>query len=144
LFSRQASRDFFDAHYLLTQHQLNINQLKIAFVTYVAMSKIDFEKLTTDHIFYNLNDFYNRLLPVLRQGILPINKPQLTLWAEKILGELKIALSSLIPFNQNEMDFIRQIKEIGKIKPNLITTDKSLQDRILQQPALQWVSLRNK
>lgn len=144
LFSRSASRDFFDVHYLLTQYPLNINQLKIAFIVYLAMSDIHLQKLKTDNILYDLNDFYNRLLPVLQQDVLPTVKHQLKLRAERILAELKIALNKLLLFEENELSFIRQIREFGKIEPDLITTDKQLQNRILQQPALQWILLKNK
>ena len=40
LFARNASRDLFDAHHLLTKMQFNSEQLRLAFILYVGMSSI--------------------------------------------------------------------------------------------------------
>lgn len=69
LFDRRASRDLFDAHYLLKNGSFNSTLLRLAFVVYLAMTKINLTSLTVDILEYDLIDLKNRLLPILQQKI---------------------------------------------------------------------------
>ena len=104
LFSRSASRDLFDAHYLLTKCDIDAKKLRMAFVTYLAMTEIELSNLTPQYIEYNTLDIRNRLFPVLRQMELPHGQIDLEKWAAKILNELREALSVLLPLNEGEID----------------------------------------
>lgn len=140
LFNRAASRDLFDAHYLLTQGNLNIRQLREAFVIYLAMTAIDVSAISLESIQYNITDLQNRLLPVMHQKELPRALPKLKLWAENMLLVLRDGLSKILPLENNELEFIKLIREEGKIKPELITRDTDLANKISSHPAILWAS----
>jgi predicted nucleotidyltransferase component of viral defense system len=144
LFSRTASRDLFDAHYLLTKCDIEAKKLRTAFVTYLAMTEIKLSNLTPQYIGYNILDIRNRLFPVLRQMELPRGQLDLEKWAAKTLNELHEALSMLIPLNDEEIEFISLIRESGEIKPQLLTSDKRLIQTIQTHPAIVWVTKKPK
>lgn len=144
LFSRTASRDLFDTHYLLTKCSIDVKKLRVAFVAYLAMTEFELSKLNFQHVDYNILDIRNRLFPVLRQRELPRRHPDLKKWATKTLDELHNALSILIPLNIEEIDFISLIRESGQIKPELITEDKSLIQAIKNHPAIEWAAKKLK
>jgi len=143
LFNRNASRDIFDAHYLMTQAKLDIKRLREIFIAYIAMSKVDLSQLTPKYLEYDLTDFKNRLTPVLHQKTLPRRLPELKTWADKMITELKSELSALLPLNQNELSFIRGIRERGHIHPELVTNDKELAEKIKLHPAILWAKRRH-
>ncbi len=138
LFSRQASRDLFDAHYILTKCSLIQSKLRIAFVTYLAMTDIELSNLNWQFINYNLIDIRNRLLPLLNQNNLQRSQPAIKAWAAKLLDELHEALSIIMPLKKEETDFILQIRQSGEINPELITDDESLINAILVHPGIKW------
>src|SRR3990167_7113315 len=88
LFSRTASRDLFDAHYLLTKCNIDPQKLRTSFTIYLAMTGIALSNLDQRYIEYNLKDIRNRLFPVLRQEALPRSQSDLKRWASDTLGEL--------------------------------------------------------
>jgi len=47
----------------------------------------------------------------------------------------------LLPLKDNEREFLRILNEKGEIKPEIITNDKELVDRIKKQPMLKWKAL---
>lgn len=143
LFSRAASRDLFDAHYLLTKCDIETKKLRVAFVTYLAMTEIKLSNLNPLYIEYNILDIRNRLFPVLRQIELPRRQPDLKKWAIKILNELREALSTLMPLTEEEMEFILLIRKSGEIKPQLITADKRLIQAIQNHPAIMWITKKS-
>ncbi len=138
LFNRTASRDLFDAHYLLTQGNLNLGKLKQALVVYLAMSKVDLNALTPEAVKYNFTDLKNRLLPVLNQKSINRAPAQLKSWATTLTSELQQALTSILPLQENENEFIQKIRTEGKIQPELITDDKIFTEKVLSHPALHW------
>lgn len=144
LFSRSASRDLFDAHYLLTKCDIDAKKLRMAFVTYLAMTEIELSNLTPQYIEYNTLDIRNRLFPVLRQMELPHGQIDLEKWAAKILNELREALSVLLPLNEGEIEFISLIRVSDEIKPQLITDDKRLIQAIQVHPAIVWATKKPK
>lgn len=144
LFSRTASRDLFDAHYLLTKCDIEAKKLRIAFVAYLAMTEIKLSNLIPQYIEYNILDIRNRLFPVLRQMDLPRGKHDLEKWAIKTLNELHGALSMLIPLNEKETEFILSIRESGEIKSQLLTSDKDLIRTIQSHPAIVWMTKKPK
>jgi len=138
LFSRQASRDLFDAHHVLTQCDLINEKLRLAFVIYLAMTDIELSALKQEKVDYNASDMANRLLPVLRQKDLPRKSPLIKEWANKLLKELRDALSVVLPLENQEIEFIQQIRMSGEIRPELITNDPLLADKICSHPAIRW------
>jgi predicted nucleotidyltransferase component of viral defense system len=138
LFDRSASRDWFDAHYLLTQIPIDKNKLKLAFVTYLAMTRIEFSKLVPDQIDYDLTDLRNRLVPVMHQLSVSRNSRELKEWATARISELRQELSSILPLEEHEILFINKIRDEGIISPELITNDLEISQRIKNHPAINW------
>ena len=138
LFDRSASRDWFDAHYLLTQSPIDKNKLKLAFVTYLAMTKIDLSKLVPEQIDFDLTDLRNRLVPVMHQLSVSRNTRELKEWATARISELRQELSSILPLGEHELLFINKIRNEGIIAPELITNDLEISQRIMNHPAINW------
>lgn len=138
LFDRSASRDWFDAHYLLTQSPIDKNKLKLAFVTYLAMTKIEFSKLVPEEIDFDLTDLRNRLVPVMHQLSVSRNTRELKEWATARISELRQELSSILPLEEHELLFINKIRNEGIISPELITNDSEISQRIMNHPAINW------
>lgn len=138
LFDRSASRDWFDAHYLLTQSPIDKNKLKLAFVTYLAMTKIEFSMLVPEEIDFDLTDLRNRLVPVMHQLSVSRNTRELKEWATARISELRQELSSILPLEEHELLFINKIRNEGIISPELITNDSEISQRIMNHPAINW------
>ena len=113
LFDRNASRDWFDAHSLLTQIPLEKQKLKLAFVTYLAITRINFSQMVPDQINFDLADVRNRLIPVMHQMSIARNTHELREWATTRIGELRERLADLVPLDTNEMLFISKIRNEG-------------------------------
>jgi len=139
LFDRSASRDWFDAHYMLTQMSLDKKKLKLAFVTYLAMTKIDLSHMLPTNIYFDLMDLRNRLIPVMHQLSVSKNTRELKEWATSLIDELKQQLSSILPLEEHELLFINKIRGEGIISPELITNDQEMAQRIVTHPAINWV-----
>ncbi len=138
LFSRRVSRDFFDAHHLFSTRVLEVEKLRTSFVIYASMSDTHINDISLEAIQYDAVDIQNKLYPVLRQMDLPRKKTLIEKWASQLLMELKEGLSTILPFRENEIEFVRSIQEQGHIKPELITENRALTDIILKHPLIQW------
>ncbi len=138
LFDRRVSRDLYDAQYLLNHIDLDIEKLQTAFVIYVAMTKINLNDIHPDYIQCDYKDVKNRLFPVMCQKDLPKTPDRLKKWSEELLYELKKGLRLLLPLQESQKEFINQVRNSGVIKPNLITADSDLLEKIPLQPGLLW------
>lgn len=136
LFARNASRDLFDAHHLLTKIPFDSKLLRLAFTLYVAMSSISNpEEISLDLIQFDENDFRHQLLPVLRK----IKHEQYQESSEELkLRECKEALMLLLPFTENERNFLKSLIEKGEIHAPLLTEEPTMQSKIEQLPLLHW------
>jgi predicted nucleotidyltransferase component of viral defense system len=137
LFSREASRDLFDAHELLLSNDLDLGTLRPAFVAYGAMNRKDWRTIKIDDIAFNARELKNELLPMLRTDLaaqLGNPKP----WAQKLISECAERLEPLIAFTSAEREFLDRLLDHAEIKPELITTDEGLAERIGQHPLLAW------
>jgi hypothetical protein len=137
LFSRQASRDLFDAHALLLSDDLDHATLRPAFVAYGAMNRKDWRTIKIQDIAFNARELKNELLPTLRTDLatqLGNPKP----WAQKLILECAERLEPLIAFTSAEREFLDRILDHAEIKPSLLTSDEALAERIAQHPLLAW------
>jgi len=144
LFSRKASRDLFDAHFLLTRCNLEQVKLRLAWVVYLAMTELSLDKLSIRTLDYDVTDIHNKLLPVLQQKDLPRAPAKVKLWANTLLVELRDALSQILPLKAHEVEFIQQIRSNGAIKPELLTEDERLAEVIKSHPAILWAAQRSR
>lgn len=44
----------------------------------------------------------------------------------------------MLPFQEHEIEFLSRAQQEGEIRPDLITNDGALCERIMQHPLLQW------
>ena len=140
LFGRTASRDLFDAHRLLVEGDLETERLRIAFVVYGAMNRRDWRTVSTDDIRMDPVDAEQRLLPLLRNTLVP-RRHDLHDWCRRLTDECRERLSMVLPLRGPEMEFLDQVNDHGEILPELLTDDRQLQERIRSHPALQWKAL---
>lgn len=139
LLDREVSRDLFDSHQLLTKWPLNSEKLRLAFTVYAAMRKQDWQKIKVDNIKFTVKDIRNMLIPVLKSSEAPdASFKSVESWANKMVDECKLSLSRVLPFRMNEIEFLEQIQKNKDIRPELLTDDKELCERIKQHPLLHW------
>ncbi len=137
LFARNVARDLFDAHHFLTQITFEPSRLRLAFVLYLAMSSVDWQKISADSLSFDEKDFRQQLLPVAPQDLIDMQKGSHS-WAKTMLAHCKQALPILLPFQENEKAFLRSVSEEGEIDPSLLTNDLTMQTKIKNHPLLNW------
>jgi predicted nucleotidyltransferase component of viral defense system len=140
LFSRDASRDLFDVHALLTKGGFDRQRLRLAFVSYGAMSRRDWRTVSVADIHMDATDADRRLVPLLRAGFAPARR-DIEAWSARLVTECRNGLSLLLPLEAQEIEFLDLINDRGEIAPDLLTADSAMQDRIRAHPALLWKAL---
>jgi len=136
-FARTASRDLFDAYHLLTQTDIDLSKLRLAFLLYGAMSSKDWRKVTLDEISFDERELRSQLLPVLREREITGSEGW-SVWANTMVKECKKALERLLPFGDNELEFLNRLSEEGEIAAALLTDDLAMQSTIETHPLLHW------
>lgn len=142
LMARTASRDLYDAHYLLRKCTLDNKKLRFAFIVYISMTELDLSLLSPEFIRYNEIDIRNRLIPVLRQENVARTRLAIRAWTETLIGELREGMSQILPLHKCELDFISLLRNRGIIDASMITDDVALQTVVSHHPALQWAIKR--
>lgn len=143
LFTRKASRDLFDVDLLLNHPTLNIAKLRLAFVLYVSMSTLTLDLLDANHIGYDFQRVKNRLLPVLKQSQCPKTEISIKQWANRLTTSVQSHVAQyLLPLNENEQQFIIEVREQGIIASDYLTNDPNLQKKIKLHPAIRWQALK--
>ena len=59
-------------------------------------------------------------------------------WVVTMLSDLRDGLGVILPLAQNQVDFIENVRQKGKICPEVITDNEETQSKILKQPGLHW------
>ena len=140
LLSRRKARDLFDSHKVLKMEGLNLAHLRIAFVVYGAMNRKDWRTVSLEDVVFDESELESQLLPTLRAHTIDKKKGAGS-YGEKLVTNCREALSAVLPFNANELDFLNLLLDKGEICPSLLTSDEKLQRRIQEQPLLQWKAL---
>ncbi|OGO93533.1 MAG: hypothetical protein A3F10_05775 [Coxiella sp. RIFCSPHIGHO2_12_FULL_42_15] len=139
LLGRQASRDLFDSHQLLTQWEFDSQKLRLAFTVYAAMEQDHWQRISPDNIQFSVKDIRDKLIPVLNVKHIPsMRHPEIESWANSLVAQSKAALSAVLPFNDNEKAFLEQLQKFGVIKPELLSTDDDFCQRACRHPLLIW------
>lgn len=137
LFSRQVSRDLFDSHALLSRNDLEREKVRLGFVVYGACSRKDWRTISPDDISCDQRELRRQLIPVLHRDSVPASG-EVNEWMERLVTECRDRLSLVLPFEQDERDFLEGVLERGEIIPELLTGDEDLAARIRQHPQLLW------
>jgi len=142
LLSRHQARDLFDCSRIFRLGGLNWEKLRLAFVVYGAMNRRDWRKVTFKEVALDIKDFEQKLLPTLRST--ELGTMQLSLFVKDLVDDCRNGLKDLLPFTEIEMEFLNLVLDKGEIVPDLLTTDKDLQNRIGLHPLLEWKVLNVK
>jgi hypothetical protein len=143
LLGREASRDLFDSHQLLTTWPLDQKKLKLAFTVYAGMERDNWRRISTDNIQFTVKDIRDKLIPVLKTKEVPgtLSK-DIKSWGENLVEKCKIGLSMILPFEEHEAEFLERLQKYGEIRPDLISDDEEFCQRVVQHPSLIWRARR--
>ena len=136
LLARQASRDLFDTHQLLMRNDLDPKKLRLGFVLYGAMNRKDWRTVAVEDVGYDPRELENQLIPVVRGEFL--RKQKAGDWAAAMIAECRDRLGAVLPMSADEIVFLDRILDHGEIKPELLTADDQIVERIRTHPLLQW------
>jgi predicted nucleotidyltransferase component of viral defense system len=137
LFDRSASRDLFDVVELLRRGQLDHERLRLAFVVYGGASRRDWRTLSVEDVTADPREVDRSLLPMLRADLVP--RPSgLSQWVESLVAECRRRLEAVLPFAENELEFLMRLNREGRICPELLTAESGLHDIVARHPALLW------
>jgi predicted nucleotidyltransferase component of viral defense system len=140
LLARRQARDLFDAHQLLYGGALDYERLRLAFVTYGSMNRRDWRTVSPQDVDFEARDLREQLLPLLRMD-LALGKEDPAAYGRRLIEDSQKALHMVLPFTQNEMEFLNLLLEEGKIEPSLLTPDDELRECIQRHPLLEWKAL---
>ncbi len=140
LLSRKAARDLYDSHRLLQCGLLDADKLRLAFVIYGAINRKDWRTVKSDDVGFDLRDLENQLVPVLRSDAL-LHVVDRGTWAQSLVDECRSGLSAILPFQSNEREFLDLILDHGEVRPELLTADREMQERIGTHPGILWKAL---
>jgi predicted nucleotidyltransferase component of viral defense system len=139
LLGREASRDLFDSHQLLTKWKFDPQKLRLAFVVYAAMERDGWQRITLENVKFRVKDIRDKLIPVLKTSEAPANSPRaVEVWANFLVDECRAALAKIINFQENEIEFLERLQKFGEIRPELISDNTDFCQRVLQHPSLHW------
>ena len=136
LLSRKQARDLFDCSQLFRTGAFEPGRLRLAFVLYGAMNRRDWRTVAIDEVSLETKDFEQKLLPTLRSK--GVDTMRTSSYKNGLIEDCRNGLAALLPFTAKEMEFLDLLLGKGEIKPELLTADEELQDRIKRHPMLEW------
>lgn len=140
LLSRKQARDLFDSHRILRMENLQRDRLRIGFVVYGAMNRIDWRTVSVDKMDFDAAELGRQLIPMLRVRPAEVeSKPKD--YGVRLTEECRDALSAVLPFADNELAFLDLLLDRGVVDATILTADPVLQQRIQRQPLLEWKAL---
>jgi len=140
LLARRASRDLFDAHELLTAHDMDRSRLRLGFVVYGAMNRRDWRTVAIDDIAFDEAELRSQLLPVLRTDLIG-SESESKGWAARLVERCRAEAAAVLPLAEHERGFLERLIEHGEIDPALLTEDADMMERIATHPGLKWKAL---
>lgn len=135
LFGRTAARDVFDAHGLLGRADLDPTRVRLAFVAYGAMNRRDWRSVSIDELRLDPKEAERMLLPLLRTGVGP-PRGEVAGWTTALVERTRERLAAVLPLRSNEVAFLDALLDGGEVRPELLTDDPALRDRLRAHPAL--------
>lgn len=143
LVARSACRDVFDARELLRRPGLDRSKLRLAFVIYGGLNRVDWRAITLDNIRTTPAEVDTQLLPALRADLRPA-KVDLERWTANLVDETRELMAAVLPLDAHELDFLEQLNGAGEIVPELLTGDAKMQATIREHPGLKWKAMNVK
>ena len=143
LLARGASRDLFDARQLLMSSAFEAARLRLAFVVYGGINRVDWRTVSADSVTTSVEDVTRRLLPMLRSDLRP-DVGNVARWTADLVEETRGLLRAVLPLTEDERRFLDRLNGEGEIEASLLTSDRELQERIRRSPGLRWKALNAK
>ena len=140
LLARRKARDLFDSRLIFSMDGLDFERLRIAFVVYGAMGRKDWRAVSVTDVDVDVAELINQLVPSLHVGAIG-GREEAATYGETLVEECRRGLSAVLPFKDAERAFLDLLLEQGKIDATILTSDRSLQERIQAQPLLEWKAL---
>jgi len=140
LLSRQAARDLFDCHRLLTSGRLDLGRLRLAFVVYGGANRRDWRTVSAEDVVFDGKELQDSLIPMLRSGAMD-GLGGIHDYARRLVAECRQAMSSILPFSDDERAFLDALLDHGEVRPALLTPEEGLGELISIHPALAWKAL---
>jgi predicted nucleotidyltransferase component of viral defense system len=140
LLARSASRDVFDAHALLVTPGLDAAKLRLGFVVYGGINRMDWRTVSTADVNADVNEVQTGLVPMLRADRAPARR-DVAAWADKLVNECRERLSLVLPLSNQELEFLRLLNDEGAIAPEFLTSDPAMQATVREHPGLKWKAL---
>jgi predicted nucleotidyltransferase component of viral defense system len=137
LVARSASRDVFDARELLRRPGLDPAKLRLGFVVYGGVNRVDWRAIGVERIRTTAGDVDSQLVPMLRLGVRPA-KSEIATWTETLVRETRELMAAVLPLVEQELEFIERLNGAGDIVPELLTADPALQAILRDHPGLLW------
>ncbi len=138
LLNREASRDLFDAYQMLCCWDLDPVKIRLAFVVYAGMMRENWRDLSSELVRFSVSDIRNKLVPVMHRDLIPGTRYQdIERWANHLMDGCRAGLAAVLPFHENEKEFLSLLEE-GEIKPELLSNDDDFCAVVEDHPALLW------
>ncbi len=137
LLARTQARDLYDAAQIFDKLKLNKVLLRIAFIVYGGMNRMDWRTVSTNSVTVDSEDLGRKLIPVLNPHVLDKAHTAET-YGQMLVNICKKGLEIVLPFTKSEQRFLDKLLDEGIIDPSLLTEDQLLQEKIRIQPMLQW------
>ena len=140
LLARGQARDLFDCHRILNMDDLERDRLRIAFVVYGGMNRKDWRTVSIEDVDFDAEELARQLIPTIHvRAIQEQGSP--AKYGAKLVEECRKALSVVLPFTDAELEFLDLLLDKGEIDSTILTADTALQERIQEQPLLEWKAL---
>lgn len=140
LLSRKQARDLFDSHRILRMENLERDRLRIGFVVYGAMNRIDWRTVSADNIDFDVKEFARQLIPMLRVRAAEVESKPIE-YGARMVEECRNGLSAVLPLKDNERAFLDLLLDRGIVDAKVLTPDVVLQQQIQKHPLLEWKAL---
>ena len=140
LLARTQARDLYDTARIFDTLTLDNKLLRLAFVVYGGMNRIDWRTVSIDSIAVDPDNLGRKLIPVLHHQTIPQNLTPRT-YGEMLVEKCREGLKSVLPFSSDERTFLDSLLDKGEIDSTLLTNDPELQKKIQDQPLLRWKAL---
>ena len=113
------------------------DRLRLAFVVYGGMNRKDWRTVSIADVDFDPDELARLLIPTLNRRFMEEqNSP--AEYGKRLVRECQAMLDAVLPFNDPESEFLDLLLEKGEIDASALTPDKALQERIQNQPLLQW------
>jgi hypothetical protein len=112
-------------------------RLRLGFVVYGGINRREWRQVSADELSADPAEVERQLLPLLRADGAPARK-RVRKWTAQLTDECRGLLSTVLPLQPNEIEFLSRLNDAGDIAPELLTADPVMQTTIREHPALKW------